>query len=120
MYTFNIHFDLGIRGGRRGDGRRGGGNRGGGRGSGDGGSRGRGGGGPGRGGHPSGLSGKDIGMWYAKRGKERNKKQDIENVKLIIIFLMIKRRNNLYFSSFLQKYFLHNQQNLYKPYNSLM
>ena len=80
---FRFKFNLGIAGGRRGDGKRGGrGNRGGGRGGGGGGGR-------GRGGHPSGLSGRDIGMYYAKRGKERNKKQDIENVFFFTIFLLI-------------------------------
>lgn len=34
------------------------------------------------GGHPSGLSGKDIGLWYARRGKEKKKQRDIENVRL--------------------------------------
>lgn len=68
----------GIRGGsERGRGGRGRGGRGrGGRGRGNDGGNDRG----GRGGHPSGLSGKDIGMWYAKRGKERKKKLDIETV----------------------------------------
>ena len=73
IYYFTFSF-LGIRGsGRRGEGRRGaGGSRGGGEGR----------GGRGRGGHPSGLSGKDIGLWYARRGKERKKKLDIENVRI--------------------------------------
>lgn len=47
----------------------------------------RGGAGPGRGrrgggGHPSGLTGKEIGLWYAARGKEKKKKRELTEVSM--------------------------------------
>ena len=44
--------------------------------------RGRGGGRGKRGGrgHPSGLTGKDIGLWYAARGKEKRKAHEAREV----------------------------------------
>jgi len=68
------------RGGIRGGGRHGNssrGNRGGSRG-------GRGGGGRG-GGHPSGLSGRDIGMFYARRGKAKREKLDVSNRSVVTL-----------------------------------
>ena len=74
------------RGGWPGRGRGGGGGRGrGGRGGG-GGGEGRGGGG--RGGHPSGLKGKDIGLFYAKRGKERKVARERNEVQMQIIIII--------------------------------
>jgi len=98
----NCFFFLGVSsGGGRGGGRGHRGYRGRGRG------RDRGGGdGDGRGsgrGHPSGLSGKDIGLWYAKRGKEKKKKLDIENVRSVfsiyfqsVFFPITGYKNNVY------------------------
>eukprot|EP00111_Clytia_hemisphaerica_P005132 TCONS_00014777-protein len=43
-------------------------------------------GGRGRGGgHPSGLSGKDIGLYYARRGKERKKIAEVENRSVVTL-----------------------------------
>nr|XP_039270270.1 ATP-dependent DNA/RNA helicase DHX36-like [Styela clava] len=39
--------------------------------------------GRGRGGHPSGLKGRDIGLWYAQRGKERRLEKEMHNRKTI-------------------------------------
>ena len=36
--------------------------------------------GRGRGGHPSGLTGKEIGLWYASRGKAKRKETEIREV----------------------------------------
>jgi len=41
---------------------------------------GRGGGRGSRRGHPSGLSGREIGLWYAARGKERKRKKELQEV----------------------------------------
>ena len=39
--------------------------------------------GRGRGGHPSGLTGKEIGLWYASRGKAKRKETEIREVQQI-------------------------------------
>ena len=53
----------------------------GGQGGGDGGRERRGRGrGQGRGTHPSGLSGREIGLWYARRGKEKKRKRELDQV----------------------------------------
>ena len=41
--------------------------------------------GGGRGKHPSGLTGREIGLWYASRGKEKRRKREIAEVLLLVI-----------------------------------
>lgn len=41
-----------------------------------------GGGGRGRGRHPSGLTGKEIGLWYAARGKEKKRNRELTEVSI--------------------------------------
>jgi len=36
--------------------------------------------GRGRGRHPSGLSGKQIGLWYARKGQEKKAKKELKQV----------------------------------------
>ena len=65
-------------GGPRGHGYSGRGRGGRGRGGG-GGGRGRGRGGP----HPPGLTGREIGMWYAQRGRGKKKERELREVTII-------------------------------------
>ena len=53
--------------------------------------RGRGrGAGRGRGKHPPGLSGREIGLWYASRGRAKKKEREAREVCLLPVFIQLK------------------------------